>query len=725
MEKVKASEAVAQSPVDAEKPDSTHDFAVGEIDGEEYYRPFPPHPDLPIETSPLTLRAVLIGWSLGALVNASNVYLGLKLGIANDANMFAAFLGYPISQALIRASVPFLSGAFGPQEHSIIQTIAMATGGLSTLFITSVPAMFQSNFFPDEVSHSYGKLAALTASAGLFGSVMAVPMYKLFILDLARDLQLKFPSALAIATTIREFHLSGNNARNSGVKALLIAFVVCFCYIVGSSYAPGILIHWFITWWFYVWGAKGAIFASNWGWVQIYWSPAMMGYGIIIGLNLALSWMLGYVVLWGVIGPILEAKGIASGIAYDPEEPDLMTYLSLNLQDPINNPSPRYWMLWPSVFVMLCASITDIACQWRSWVRLATLIWVYAAKGGNRVVLLLRGRESETLGRQAGKHVGSPALPDPSTPQQKTKWWEFWPSLTAGALLACLIMTLHYDLNGGIAVFVLLLAVILGLFVVQVIGQASIAPAGPAAYISQLVIGGILRSTTDNTSSATFGCLVAGAIVSQAAMQAGELTTDFKVGYFTGTPPRYQFYGQLLGIIPAIFLSPALYIVFAKAYPCINDLAQAATCGLAAPAAQGYRVIALAITSPQILIPRSSWIFTICVCVFTIGVHIIRHWATKTGRTTLSAWIPNMLMVGIAGILPITGYGVAIAIGGTVGFVWQKRNPASFGRIGFAVAAGMIGGESLAGLLTAVLNIAKVGGTAFYGTTLGCPGGSC
>jgi hypothetical protein len=77
MEKVKASEAVAQSPVDAEKPDSTHDFAVGEIDGEEYYRPFPPHPDLPIETSPLTLRAVLIGWSLGALVNASNVYLGM------------------------------------------------------------------------------------------------------------------------------------------------------------------------------------------------------------------------------------------------------------------------------------------------------------------------------------------------------------------------------------------------------------------------------------------------------------------------------------------------------------------------------------------------------------------------------------------------------------------------------------------------------------------------
>lgn len=49
------------------------DHDVRDID---LFEPFPPDPSLPEEKQPLTLRAVLAGWALGALVNASNVYLG-------------------------------------------------------------------------------------------------------------------------------------------------------------------------------------------------------------------------------------------------------------------------------------------------------------------------------------------------------------------------------------------------------------------------------------------------------------------------------------------------------------------------------------------------------------------------------------------------------------------------------------------------------------------------
>lgn len=42
----------------------------------DLFTPFPAHPDLPVENYPLTLRAVLVGWVLGAVVNASNVYVG-------------------------------------------------------------------------------------------------------------------------------------------------------------------------------------------------------------------------------------------------------------------------------------------------------------------------------------------------------------------------------------------------------------------------------------------------------------------------------------------------------------------------------------------------------------------------------------------------------------------------------------------------------------------------
>lgn len=51
--------------------------------------PFKPFDDLPEERSNiLTLRALFVGLCCGALVNASNVYLGLKTGWTFTANLF-------------------------------------------------------------------------------------------------------------------------------------------------------------------------------------------------------------------------------------------------------------------------------------------------------------------------------------------------------------------------------------------------------------------------------------------------------------------------------------------------------------------------------------------------------------------------------------------------------------------------------------------------------------
>lgn len=36
--------------------------------------------DLPVETKTLTVRAILVGCALGSVVQASNLYLGLKTG---------------------------------------------------------------------------------------------------------------------------------------------------------------------------------------------------------------------------------------------------------------------------------------------------------------------------------------------------------------------------------------------------------------------------------------------------------------------------------------------------------------------------------------------------------------------------------------------------------------------------------------------------------------------
>ena len=54
---------------------------------EDYFQPFN---DLPSEQrNILTVRAIVVGILCGALVNASNIYLGLKSGWTASANIFA------------------------------------------------------------------------------------------------------------------------------------------------------------------------------------------------------------------------------------------------------------------------------------------------------------------------------------------------------------------------------------------------------------------------------------------------------------------------------------------------------------------------------------------------------------------------------------------------------------------------------------------------------------
>jgi hypothetical protein len=75
---------------------STIDFNDGVLDAQEGETEFAKDPfqsfdDLPVEDrNILTVRAVAVGLLCGALVNASNIYLGLKSGWTASANIFGA-----------------------------------------------------------------------------------------------------------------------------------------------------------------------------------------------------------------------------------------------------------------------------------------------------------------------------------------------------------------------------------------------------------------------------------------------------------------------------------------------------------------------------------------------------------------------------------------------------------------------------------------------------------
>lgn len=61
-----------------------------------------------------------------------------------------------------------------------------------------------------------------------------------------------------------------------------------------------------------------------------------------------------------------------------------------------------------------------------------------------------------------------------------------------------------------------------------------------------------------------------------------------------------------------------------------------------------------------------------------------------------------------------------MAFGATLCFFWKRNYPAAFGMYCYAIAAGMVAGEGLGGIVGAVLQVGKVSGN-YYGTAIGCP----
>ena len=275
--------------------------------------------------------------------NDYSVYLGLKTGWAFGASLFGSIFGYAILKPLSKALPKHLGGGyFGPKENVCVQSTATAAGSLGLLFTSGFPAAYQLGLLGASPKDDFGKLITFTMCCAYYGMFFAIPLRKFYILKQ----KLVFPSAVAAAHTIRSLHVGKNaeaNARKK-TKALIIAFCCAITLRCVSEYAPGILWDWHWGWTLYRLGWTGMIQVENWNWVWEF-TPAFIGVGMLTGLNASWSFFGGSVLAWGIIGPALVTTGKAFGTAVSAQYPGYMNYMGMVLDDPVNAPSPRYWLV--------------------------------------------------------------------------------------------------------------------------------------------------------------------------------------------------------------------------------------------------------------------------------------------------------------------------------------------------------------------------------------------
>ncbi|KAK6330475.1 hypothetical protein TWF696_003366 [Orbilia brochopaga] len=690
----------------------------------DIYAPFPIDEGAREEGNILTVRAVVVGCILGALVNASNVYLGLKTGWTFTANMLGALGGFAIIKLISLTKIPWIGGYFGPMENNIVQTCATAAGGLGIIFVSAVPALYQMNLMSKNPADDYWKLIAFTAVSAYFGFTFAVPLRKFFIIHIARELNLVYPTASATALTIRSMHQStgGMESAKKRIKGLSIAFIGAFILRVVSQYAIGILWDWHVFWWIYTWGGKGAIALVNWGWF-IEWTPAFIGSGMLVGLNAAYSFLAGSIVAWGIIGPTLVAYDAAFCTQPYPNYPDIWNCNGLRLADPKNAPSPRYWMIWPGVLLMIAVSFAELAVNYKIIVKAYTAATILAAQRLN-AFLQRRGKSNRFIGKIAAKPISSDTMQDPSPKEDQVPAWMWGLGCVGVVILTCVVLGLQFQFPVGYSILSLVLGLFFAFLAIQCTGATDITPVTTVSKASQLIMGGVTKGQGTNIQTAQLYNLMAGAVAAGAAGQSTDLVNDFKVGFLLRTPPRVQWYAQGIGSFVSIWLAPSIFVLFTKAYPCIVDLELSDNCAFLAPSVASWRAVAIAMTDPTFPIPTSSGIFAIVISIVGVLVVLARHYLNATNHTTAAQFMPNMMLVGLGFLLPQTQYSTAMSIGATTAFVWLKRWPVGYEIYCFSVAAGLIAGEGIGGVINALFQVVNISGNT-VGTGIGCPARSC
>jgi uncharacterized oligopeptide transporter (OPT) family protein len=234
------------------------------------------------------------------------------------------------------------------------------------------------------------RLFTLGAISIFFGTFFAVALRKFSILQQ----RLPFPSGTATANLIRSLHIPhpDNTVRNM-LRCLYISLAVSFIWKVGGSYAEGILQEWHVFYWLVLNGCEGAQGGEDWRWIATL-SPEFFGIGMLVGLNASISFLCGTVFTNGILGPIFQATGVTAGPP-------------LAMRAGAVPSTAKYWMLWPGVVCMICASFTDVAVNGKViYLGLkATVLELYDN------VRMRRGRRMED------------AIEDPAPPEEQVPLW--------------------------------------------------------------------------------------------------------------------------------------------------------------------------------------------------------------------------------------------------------------------------------------------------------------
>ena len=238
---------------------------------------------MPTASAPaqLTPRAVLLAIVLAVLLAAANTYLGLFAGLTIASAIPAAV----VSMAVLR-----VLGGSTILENNIVQTGASAGSSIASGVIFTIPALVILGHWSD---FRYAWVLAIAGLGGILGVFFSVPLRRSLIVEQ----QLRFPEGVAAAEVLR----AGDNPAQ-GVKLLGLAALGGGLAKLAAGSGLRLIPD----------TAAASGFVGRWlGYFGTNLSPALLGVGYIVGLNIGALALIGGMISWNVAIPIYAASFLA------------------------------------------------------------------------------------------------------------------------------------------------------------------------------------------------------------------------------------------------------------------------------------------------------------------------------------------------------------------------------------------------------------------------------
>ncbi|XP_038982836.1 probable metal-nicotianamine transporter YSL12 [Phoenix dactylifera] len=626
----------------------------------------------------LTFRALAVAAFLAIMFSFIVMKLGLTTGIVPSLNIAAGLLGFFFVRLWTKAlqMTGCLQKPFTRQENTVIQTCVVAASGIAFsggfgnyLFGMSGRIANQASEANNEQNIKDPKLGWMIGflfAVSFLGLFSLVPLRKIMIIDY----KLIYPSGTATAFLINGFHTpEGAKKAKKQVRALGKFFVFSFL--------------WGFFQWFYTAGDDCGFAAFPTLGLKAYenkfffdFSAMYVGVGMICPYIVNISLLLGGILSWGIMWPLI---GNMKGSWYPADIPSsslqsLQGYrvfiaIAMILGDGLYN-----------FLKVLSRTMSSIISIMRSQGSTSTLpvsdnghpittTTIISFDDQRRIEIFLKDQIPKSVAYGGYVVVASISIATLPHIFPQLKWYYVLVSYIFAPVLA-------FGNAYGFGLTDWSLATAYGKLAIFLIG----AWAGASH-------GGVLA-----------GLAACGVMMSIVAT-ASDLMQDFKTGYLTLASPRSMFVSQIIGTAMGCVIAPCVFWLFYKAF---NELGLPNS-EYPAPNALIFRNIAILGVDGFSSLPKHCLTLCCIFCAAAVLINLIRDLSPQK----VARFIPLPMAMAIP--LYIGSYfAIDMCVGSLILFVWEKINKTQADAFGPAAASGLICGHGMWTLPESLLALANV-----------------